>query len=131
MAPIFEGPYRIEEILDNQRGLVRLKDLPRPVHNEFHISRLKPYMSEELKPIPEDEWEVKTILGRRGSPSQREYLGWWAGYAKRDSTWENVQDPYIEWLRQVTIGARTPKQSKRKGPWKASEDGEVRNSKKW
>ena len=86
LAPLYEGPYRIEEILD--RGNVKLRDLPRKIHNEFHVTRLRPYVPHDEVPVAEDEFKVKAILARRGSAAQRQYLVWWVGWPKSTATWE-------------------------------------------
>ena len=86
LAPIYEGPYRIEAILD--RGNVRLRDLPRKIHNEFHVTRLRPYVPHDEIPVAEDEYKVRAILNRRRSAAQRQYLVWWLGYPKSAATWE-------------------------------------------
>ena len=86
LANIYEGPYRIAAILDN--GNVRLRDLPRKIHDEFHVSRLRPYVAHDEIPVCEDEYKVKSIIGRRGSAAQREYLVWWVGWPKKEASWE-------------------------------------------
>ena len=86
LAPIFDGPYRIEAMLS--RGNVRLRDLPRKIHNEFHVSRLRPYTTGDEIPVAQDEYVVKTILKRRGPASSREYLVHWVGWPKSAATWE-------------------------------------------
>ena len=87
LAPIFEGPYRVEEVLE--RGNVRLKDLPRQIHNEFHVSRLRPYrVDRDEAPTMEDGFKVETILDRRDTADQREYLVHWHGWPQSDASWE-------------------------------------------
>ena len=69
LAPLYEGPYRIKAILE--KGNVQLRDLPRKIHDEFHISRLRPYVPHDEIPVAEDEYKVKAILSRRGSAAKR------------------------------------------------------------
>ena len=87
LAPIYAGPYRIQSILE--RGNVALRDLPRRIHNEFHVSRLRPYPTEtDEVPLADDEYKVKAILDRRGSGDSREYKVHWVGWPKNEASWE-------------------------------------------
>ena len=71
-----------------ERGNVQLRDLPRKIHNEFHISRLRPYATHDEIPVAEDEYKVHKILRRRGTAAQRQYLVWWTGWPKSEASWE-------------------------------------------
>jgi len=87
LAPIYSGPYRIQALLE--RGNVTLRDLPRRIHNEFHVSRLRPYLVETDEiPLADDEYKVKAILDRRGSGERREYKVHWVGWPKNEASWE-------------------------------------------
>ena len=72
LAPIYEGPYRVVEALDN--GNFRLRDLPsRHTHDVFHTSRLRPYLTHtNVEAVEEDEYIVKEILSRRNEGADRE-----------------------------------------------------------
>ena len=87
LAPIYEGPYRIEAVLEH--GNVRLRDLPRRIHNEFHVARLRPYrIVADEAPAMNDDFAVKAILDRRNTGGTLEYLVHWNGWPKAEATWE-------------------------------------------
>ena len=56
LAPIYEGPYRVSEILDN--GNVQLRDMKsRGIYDVFHVTRLRPYLTYTTEvPLEEDEY---------------------------------------------------------------------------
>jgi hypothetical protein len=88
LAPIYEGPYRVSEILDN--GNVQLRDLKsRGLYDVFHVTRLRPYLTYTTEvPMEEDEYVVEKILARRGEGENREYLIKWKGYSSAVNGWE-------------------------------------------
>ena len=88
LAPIYEGPYRVSEILDN--GNVQLRDLKsRGLYDVFHVTRLRPYLTYTTEvPMEEDEYIVEKILARRGEGENREYLIKWKGYSSAVNGWE-------------------------------------------
>ena len=88
LAPIYEGPYRVSEILDN--GNVQLRDLKsRGLYDVFHVTRLRPYLTYTSEvSLEEDEYVVEKILARRGEGDNREYLIKWKGYSSAVNGWE-------------------------------------------
>ena len=92
LAPRYEGPYRVTEVLPD--GNYKLRDLTsRRRRTTIHVSRLRPYLTitdaERLSP---DEYLIERLLNRRdrnlpdGTVSQ-EYLVKWQGYPKAEATW--------------------------------------------
>ena len=88
LAPIYEGPYRVSEILDN--GNIQLRDMKsRGIYDVFHVTRLRPYLTHTTEvPLEEDEYIVEKILARRGEGENREYLIKWKGYSNAVNGWE-------------------------------------------
>ena len=88
LAPIYEGPYRVSEVLEN--GNVQLRDLKsRGLYDVFHVTRLRPYLTyTSEKPLEEDEYLVEKILARRGEGENREYLIKWKGWSSAFNGWE-------------------------------------------
>lgn len=88
LAPIYEGPYRVSEILTN--GNVQLRDLKsRGLSDVFHVTRLRPYQTYTSDvQLAEDEYIVEKILARRGTGENREYLIKWKGYSSAVNGWE-------------------------------------------
>ena len=88
LAPIYEGPYRVSEILPN--GNVQLRDLKsRGLSDVFHVTRLRPYLTYTSDvQLAEDEYIVEKILARRGTGENREYLIKWKGYSSAVNGWE-------------------------------------------
>jgi len=76
------------------------------VHPTFHVSLLKPYYEDTLRPerkqvlrpLPELvgehlEYEVEGILKNRNTKKKgKEYLVKWRGYHKKEATWMNAKD---------------------------------------
>ena len=88
LAPIYEGPYRVSEILKN--GNVQLRDLKsQGIYDVFHVTRLRPYLTYTSEnPLEEDEYLVEKILARRGEGENREYLIKWKGWSSTFNGWE-------------------------------------------
>ena len=88
LAPIYEGPYRVSEILAN--GNVQLRDLKsRGLYDVFHVTRLRPYQTYTSDvQLADDEYIVEKILARRGTGDNREYLIKWKGYSSAVNGWE-------------------------------------------
>ena len=88
LAPIYEGPYRVSEVLEN--GNVQLRDLKsQGIYDVFHVTRLRPYLTYTSEtPLAEDEYLVEKILARRGEGENREYLIKWKGWSSAYNGWE-------------------------------------------
>ena len=91
------GPFTIIETWGKQAYHLQLTPQYRQVHPVFHVSLLEPYRArpgeEEAKPGPviidgEDEWEVESILTKRGIGRGVRYLVRWRGYPPSEDTWE-------------------------------------------
>jgi hypothetical protein len=108
----FSGPYRVSEVLSNSR--YKLRDLEnRLVHDEVHISNMRPYYTiTDEERVEADEYLVEELLDRRGSGKKREYLVKWRGYPRSEATWE----PEIELSRRCSdlISEFTPPTKKKK-----------------
>jgi hypothetical protein len=66
----------------------KLRDLEnRLVHDEVHISNLRPYYTiADEERVEADEYLVEELLDRRGSGKRREYLLKWRGYPRSEAT---------------------------------------------
>lgn len=102
LAPIYEGPYRVSEILDN--GNVQLRDMKsRGIYDVFHVTRLRPYLTYTTEvPLEEDEYIVEKILARRGEGENREYLIKWKGYSSAVNGWEPQAHLMRHCMEEVT-----------------------------
>ena len=98
----YHGPYRVSEVLDNDR--VRLRDLHSVMHDVFHISRLKlyPYVDSDGNVAPEaDEYELAEITDKRSTADGDEYLVRWRGWNKTHDSWVLADDLSIAALELV------------------------------
>ena len=97
LAPRYEGPYRIAEVLPD--GNYKLRDLTTRRRREtIHVSRLRPYMTvtdeERLAP---DEYLIDKLVERRDrrlddGTYTAEYKVKWRGYPKAEATWTREED---------------------------------------
>ena len=87
LTRLYDGPYRIEAILDHDN--VKLRDVPSTwTHSEYHVSRLRPYeVYVDQEELADDEFIVEALLDRRGKGAACEYKTKWKGYARRHATW--------------------------------------------
>jgi hypothetical protein len=111
---LYSGPYRVLEVLSNSR--YKLRDLEnRLVHDEVHISNLRPYHTvTDADPLEDDEYLVEELLDRRGSGSRRQFLVKWRGYPRNEATWE----PETELLRRCAelVTDFKPSNKRKKNP---------------
>ena len=98
MAPKWEGPFKIEEVL----GLVTYQlKLPESwkIHRVFYTTLLCPYKENKVygknypQPLPdikdgEEVYEVEQILKHRRRGWSYGYLVKWAGYPITEASWE-------------------------------------------
>jgi hypothetical protein len=122
LAPIYEGPYRVSEVLAN--GNVQLRDLKsRGLYDVFHVTRLRPYQTytSDVQLAP-DEYIVEKILARRGTEGNREYLIKWKGYSSAVNGWE----PQAHLMRHCLdmVAAFDAKSDAAARPRQAARDGE-------
>ena len=97
MAPKWEGPFEIEEVLRPVTYQLKLPESWK-IHKVFHSTFLHPYKENKVygenypQPVPNIEngevYKVKQVLkhGRRGQGY--EYLVKWAGYLITKALWE-------------------------------------------
>lgn len=105
----FCGPFVIEEKISDVAYRVTLPSTMKRLHNVFHVSKLKPYVSSddtfplrkekekevsgrpppELVDEEEEAWEVEKVVGKRErGKGRKEYLVIWKGYPIHERTWE-------------------------------------------
>jgi hypothetical protein len=104
----FEGPYPVKRVISPTAYEL---DLPpsRRIHPVFHIHLLKPYLDGRAvlperipthsRPPPEfredgdvePEWDVESILRKKGRGASTRYLVKWKGYPMEESTWEPIE----------------------------------------
>ena len=102
LAPKWEGPFKIEEVLSPLN--YRLK-LPKQwkIHPIFHATLLLPYLESDihgknfLTPPPdlvhgELEYKVEAIVTHKPQGQKNLYLVKWKGYPTGDNTWEPEQN---------------------------------------
>jgi Chromo (CHRromatin Organisation MOdifier) domain len=98
MAPKWEGPFEIEEVLGPFTYRLKLPTTWK-IHNVFHAVLLKPYVETEVHgknfswPIPdildgEEVYNVETILKHRRRGRSYQYLIKWEGYPISEALWE-------------------------------------------
>ena len=46
----------------------------------------------DASPEKQEKWDLKKIIGERTVKKQKQFLVWWKGYKKAESTWENEKD---------------------------------------
>jgi len=79
------------------------------IHNTFHISKIKPYIENDLTNFPgrhgeqpgevtKGRWEVEWVLEFRTAPhtAKSQYLVRWKGYGSDDDEWINFADISLE-----------------------------------
>ena len=96
----FAGPFPVvKQVFDDAYKLALPPEIK--VHPVFHVSLLKEYFEDSvrpereqvLRPVPElvgnhEEYEVETILNKRKLRSRdTEYLVKWRGYHVKEATW--------------------------------------------
>jgi Chromo (CHRromatin Organisation MOdifier) domain len=97
MAPKWEGPFEVEEVLGPVTYQLKLPTTWK-IHNVFHAVLLKPYIKTEVhgenftRPIPdildgEEVYNVETILRHRRRGQSYQYLIKWEGYPISEASW--------------------------------------------
>ena len=101
----FAGPFLVvKQVFDDAYKLVLPPEIK--VHPVFHVSLLKEYFEDSVRPereqvlwpVPElvenhEEYEVETILNKRKLRSRdTEYLVKWRGYHVKEATWVPSSD---------------------------------------
>ena len=90
LANQWEGPYRIapDGVLPNGNyRLIDMKDRRR--RDVVSGDRLRLYLTvTDADRLAPDEFLVESLLNRRGTARDRQYLVKWRGYPKREATWE-------------------------------------------
>jgi hypothetical protein len=97
-----EGDYRystvgkriVKVIVMNDEPYYRymLKGLPNVSYSETEI-----FISTDKK----EKFEVRKIIDSRTNNRKKEYLVWWKGFLKKDSTWEKAEDLIDDGLKDV------------------------------
>ena len=98
MAPKWEGPFEIEEVLGPVTYQLKLPETWK-IHKVFHATLLCPYKENEVYgenypwPLPdiengEEVYEVEQILKHRRREWSYKYLVKWAGYPITEASWE-------------------------------------------
>jgi hypothetical protein len=97
----FAGPFRIvKRVFDDVYKLELPKEIK--VHPTFHVSLLKPYFEDTLRPERQQvlrpqpelvgehmEFEVEAILNSKNTRKRgKQYLVKWKGYGVNEATWE-------------------------------------------
>jgi len=96
----FIGPFKIIEVISKVAYKLELPSHMR-VHNVFHISLLKEYITNKMftnrndsRPDPEynekgeAEWEIERILNKRKIGKGYQYLVKWKNFPAYEATWE-------------------------------------------
>ena len=98
MAPKWEGPFKIEEVLGPVTYQLKLPESWK-IHKVFHTTLLQPYRENKVYgenyPWPllnikdrEEVYEVEKILKHRRRGQGYKYLVKWAGYLITETSWE-------------------------------------------
>jgi len=98
--PRFIGPFKVDRQIS--QSAYRLK-LPRDlkIHPVFHVSLLKPYVTDPINPPPplplepepeSDDWEVEQILDKRITRSKPFYLCRFKGHTAEEDDWLSPSD---------------------------------------
>jgi hypothetical protein len=98
MAPKWEGPFEIEEVLGPVTYRLKLPESWR-IHKVFYAALLRPYRENKvygenyIRPLPdieegEEVYKVKQILKHRKRGQGYEYLIKWVGYPVTEASWE-------------------------------------------
>jgi hypothetical protein len=105
LLPRFEGPYRVIQVVSPTAYKLELP-ASRRIHPVFHIHLLQPYHDgaavlpervpthprppPELQADPEaePEWDVESILRKKGHGASTRFLVKWKGYPIEEATWE-------------------------------------------
>jgi len=97
LRPKYIGPFPITERIGRLVYALDMSSVQTKVHNQFHVSVLKPYVGASdgralAKPPPvipdTDIYEVDSILRQRTWRNVKQYLVRWRGYGDDDATWE-------------------------------------------
>ena len=121
----FAGPFSIvKQVFDDAYKLALPPEIK--VHPVFHVSLLKEYFKDSVRPEREqllqpvlelvenhEEYEVETILNKRKLRSRdMEYLVKWRGYHVKEATWvlssdlENAKKAVQDFKRRAKRGKR-------------------------
>jgi len=99
LAPKYIGPFKIIKVVGSHAYELKLPPLYERIHPVFHVSLLESYRSRdgeepgtwntpELEDESEpEEWEVETIVDRRGKGKKVQYLVRWKGWPKEYDEW--------------------------------------------
>ena len=121
----FAGPFPVvKQVFDDAYKLTLPSEIK--VHPAFHVSILKEYFKDSvrperkqvLRPVPElvrnhEEYKVETILNKRKLQSRdTEYLVKWRGYYVKEATWvpssdlENAKKVVQDFEGRAKLGKR-------------------------
>ena len=108
--PRWAGPFKVKRRVN---AVVYELELPpdTKVHNKFHVSLLKKFVTSPLQPAkPPPEPEIfdgnlyhsvdKLLAHRRTKKGKYQYYVKWEGYAEHESTWEPEEHISPETLRE-------------------------------
>jgi len=124
LIPRWVGPFTVVEGIGKAAYKLDLPQCMSQVHNVFHVSLIKPYLSDgrtQPAPLPEliddtPEWTVEQVIDHRivyrGRQKKIEYLIHWEGYGDEHNTWEpsantkNAADAVQDYWRSLPPGER-------------------------
>jgi hypothetical protein len=97
------GPFKIKRVVNSNAYELELPETLK-IHPVLNVSRLKPYHDgrakfphravddqrppAEVNDQGEEQWEVESILAKRGSAAHTQYLVRWKGWPLWEATWE-------------------------------------------
>eukprot|EP00955_Chlamydomonas_euryale_P068595 360166-Chlamydomonas_euryale.AAC.6 len=105
LIPRHLAPFTITDIVDHDTYRLQVPHTMSRIHNMFHVSQLKPYLTDRsyrpphqpplglptgwnLSALEEGEHFVKSILSHRVRCSKREYFVKWMGYPETEASWQ-------------------------------------------
>ena len=99
LLPRWGGPFTVVEGIGKAAYKLDLPQRMSQFHIVFHVSLIKPYLSNHTQPPPPPEvlddtpeWTVEQVIALiiilRGRQKRIEYLIHWEGYGDEHNTWE-------------------------------------------